>query len=384
MPRERFAIFALLAGNFVVATCATILVALVPDLSTSLQASPERVGQLVTLSGLVMCVVAPAAGLAARRISPTWLLGGALLVQGSALILAATQTTLTGLMVARALQVVGPAIFTAQAAATVPLLVSKERTGWATATIYLGWPLALVLGMPAATWLSGHWGWAVVFYALGGLTLLMAALVMIALPDRQQLPSIGQHPGERPLLAGLWPCLATTGMASAAQLMVLTYFTTYAKLVLGAGSGGIALVLLGFGLLGTAGVSLIGKVVDRLDADRAVLGCLGLMAVSMMAWPLASTLWLAGAVLVPWALSAFALSAAQQARLIAMSPGDGPRTVGLNTAFVYLGQALGAALGGYWVSRLGFATLGGGALLLVILALGSSFLASRATSATSA
>lgn len=379
MSRQRLIIVVLLAGNFVVATCAIMLLALVPDLSHALNATPVQAGQLITLSGLVMCVVAPAAGVLAKRINRQRLLCGALLVQGLALLLAVTQTTLSGLLVARVFQVIGPAIFTAQAAAALPKLVPKEQIGSATASIYLGWPLALVLGMPAATWISGHWGWTTVFLSLGVLTLTTATLVWLVLPNQLQPLSVQPNAHTQPALAGLWSCLITTGFANAAQLTVLAYFTTYAKHVLGVDSTSIALSLLGLGVLGTIGVGLVGKAIDRLGASQATLICLSLMAISMLAWPLATTLPLAALVLTPWALSAFALNATQQARLVKMKPEDGSRTVGLNTAFVYLGQALGSALGGYWVAHIGFTSLGTGALLLIAFAGIASYLSTRAS-----
>lgn len=364
---ERLLIGAVLAGNFVVGTCGSMLTALIPDLSRSLQVSVAQVGQLVTLSGVVMCLMAPLAPVVARRIGRRQLLTATLLVQGLALLLSAWQTSWGGLAVARALQSVGPAVFTAQAAALLGLLL-PQRVGRVTATVYLGWPLALVLGTPAAAWFSAVVGWPWVFAAVGSCSLLATAAVWRALaPFAAHIPPVATTPW-RATAAGVRSCWLTTAMALAGQLVLLTYFTSYGRDVLHVQPADMALALIVLGTLSVLGVACIGRVVDRVGAPRAVALCLGLMAVSMGAWPLATSLPMAMLVLTPWALAGFALNAAQQARLLALDAAGGARNIGLNTSFVYLGQALGAALGGWWVAHHGYGSLGLAALGFLALA----------------
>jgi DHA1 family inner membrane transport protein len=82
-------------------------------------------------------------------------------------------------------------------------------------------------------------------------------------------------------------------------------------------------------------------------------------------WPFASTLaWLA-VVIVPWGLGCFATNSAQQARLVGLAPALAPGSVALNSSGIYIGQAVGAGLGGWllandaapWMSRVGLALL---------------------------
>lgn len=380
MAAERAWVAALLAGNFVVATCAVMVMALIPALSDGLRVDAAAVGQLVTLSGAVMCCAAPLAPWLGRRIGRRRLLVVALVVQGLALLGSALAPSLPVLMAGRALQVVGPAVFTAQAAACAATLVPAGRLGRTTARIYLGWPLALVLGLPAAAWVGGVWGAPVVFAGLGGASLLVALWVAWVLPVASAVPTV--HAAQRKAaVPGLAWCLWTTAFASAAQLMLLTYFASFARDVLQAGPAAVALALAGLGLLGTLGVAGVGRWVDRAGAARTVIGCLMMMAASMLAWPLAGSLPMAVLVLAPWALGAFALNAAQQARLLMLDPSHGPRNVGLNTAFTYLGQGLGAAAGGAWVLRWGYGGLGLGALLWLAAAVACSLRGSRRAAA---
>jgi predicted MFS family arabinose efflux permease len=77
----------------------------------------------------------------------------------------------------------------------------------------------------------------------------------------------------------------------------------------------------------------------------------GLMAASMAAFPLGTTLWLAALVCIPWALGCFSSNSAQQARLVGIAPSLAAASVALNSSAMYAGQAIGAASGGWLISR---------------------------------
>jgi predicted MFS family arabinose efflux permease len=62
-------------------------------------------------------------------------------------------------------------------------------------------------------------------------------------------------------------------------------------------------------------------------------------------------------VLVPWALGCFSSNSTQQARLGQAAPMLAPALMALNTSAIYLGQAAGAASGGWLIAHFGFAPL---------------------------
>ena len=95
----------------------------------------------------------------------------------------------------------------------------------------------------------------------------------------------------------------------------------------------------------------LSSVLDRIGAPRSVMIGVGLMAVSMAAFPLGTTLWLAALVSVPWALGCFSSNSAQQARLVGIAPPLASASVALNSSGIYAGQAIGAAVGGWLISR---------------------------------
>jgi predicted MFS family arabinose efflux permease len=110
---------------------------------------------------------------------------------------------------------------------------------------------------------------------------------------------------------------------------------------------------------------VVSRFIDRVGAGRMVLVTTSLIALSLLLWPTASTLaWLA-VLLVPWGLGCFATNSAQQARLVGLAPALAPGSVALNSSGIYVGQAVGAAVGGWllandaisWISWAGFGML---------------------------
>jgi predicted MFS family arabinose efflux permease len=84
---------------------------------------------------------------------------------------------------------------------------------------------------------------------------------------------------------------------------------------------------------------------------------LGCIALSMAVFDLATTVVGMAIALVPWGLGCFACNSAQQARLGQTAPALAPALMALNTSAIYLGQAIGAASGGFMVASAGYAPL---------------------------
>jgi len=147
---------------------------------------------------------------------------------------------------------------------------------------------------------------------------------------------------------------------------------------------GLALELLGFGLASAVGTRLGGSAADRLSARPTVILGGGLVLLAYLALSLGASLEPARAmrVLLPaillWGLASWGLMPAQQARLVALAPSLAPVSLSLNSSAIYLGSAMGAAVGalviaGGAMGRLGWVAAGFSlAALLPVLASGSS------------
>ena len=372
------ALWPLLFGNFVIGTGVMVVPGTLNELSESLQVSVSSAGQLISSGAFMMAVAAPlfaalAAGWDRRRLLALSLLWFGLLHAACALI-----DTLAGLLPLRVLSLVAPAIFTPQAAASVGLLVPLAQRGRAITFIFLGWSVASVVGMPIASFIGGTLGWRSAFLMVAVMSVVGAAWVWRTLPSGIRPPALSRAAWMQTLRSpALMLCVGVTVLSAAGQFVLFSYFAPYWHHQLGATPGELSLLFLAFGVAGLLGNVLMMRYIGRLGVDRAVMLGLGGIALSLLAWPLGVTLWTTVLVCIPWALGCFSSNSAQQARLVGLAPDLASASVALNTSALYIGQAMGAAIGGLVIATGDFGLLNWVALVAVAAAMGVSALARR-------
>ncbi len=368
----------LLFGNFVIGTGVMIVPGTLNEISASLGVSVAVAGQLIAAAAAVMCIGAPllasvVAGWDRRRLLALSMLWYAVLLGLSALV-----PDFGSLMVVRVLTVVSPAIFTPQAAACIGLLVAPEQRGRAITFVFLGWSVASVLGMPLGAWIGGTLGWRSAFAFVALLSLISAVWVWRTLPDGVKPPALSRAAwGETLRSKVLMFSVAVTLLYSAGQFVLFSYFAPYYKLQLQITPLQLSLLLAWFGAFGLIGNIVMSRYIDRIGAPRAVMWGVGSMALSLLLWPLGTSLLLAALIAVPWGLGCFASNSAQQARLVGIAPALASGSIALNSSAMYAGQALGAGSGGWLIAQGGMGLLHWFGLAGLLAAMGMSWWATR-------
>jgi len=348
----------LLFGNFVIGTGVMVVPGTLNELSSSLEVSVATAGQLISAAALLMCLGAPllaalVAGWDRRR-----LLALSMVWYGALHLACIAAPTFAALLPLRVLTMISPAIFTPQAAACVGLLVPTDQRGRAITFIFLGWSLASVLGMPIGAFVGGTLGWRSAFAVVGLLSLASAIWVWRSMPDGVKPPALSAAAWRETLRSrALMLCVLVTVLYSAGQFVLFSYFAPYYKQKIGITPGQLGLLLMWFGMFGFLGNMLMSRHVDRIGASRAVMLGIASMAVSLLIWPLGTSLALAALVSIPWALGCFSSNSAQQARLVAIAPALAAASIALNSSAMYAGQAIGAASGGWLIATGGMDTL---------------------------
>ena len=368
----------LMFGNFVIGTGVMVVPGTLNEISSSLAVSVSVGGQLITASAVVMCVGAPVfaslvAGWDRRRLLALSMLWYAIFMG-----LCAAMPGFGSLLVVRVLASVTPAIFTPQAAACVGLLVPAEQRGRAITFIFRGWAVASVVGMPFGAWIGGKLGWRSAFAVVALLAAGSSLWVWRTMPDGIKPPSLSVAAWRETLKSnGLMLCVGVTLLMSAGQFVLFSYFAPYYKAQLQVTPGQLSLLFAWFGVFGFIGNILMSRNIDRLGAPAAVMWGVGAMALSMLLWPLGTSLMLAALVTIPWGLGCFSSNSAQQARLVGMAPALASGSIALNTSAMYAGQALGAGSGGWLIAHQGMGSLHWFGLASLLTAMGVSWWASR-------
>ena len=371
--------WSLLFGNFGIGCGVMVVVGTLNDIAQSLAVSIAVAGQLVAAAAVVMCFGAPLLAGWIGSVDRRKLLAGALAWYAIGHAVSAFAPSYATLLPVRALTVLGAAAFTPQAAAAIGAMTAPEHRGRAITFIFIGWSMASVVGIPASAWLGDTFGWRSAFFAVAALGAIGAAWVWVAMPSgvRPEPLTLGAWRdvfGNRVLMAMVW----VTALFGAGQFTLFSYFAPYFKHAIGASTGEVTLLFVWFGVFGVIGNTLASRYVDRIGADRGVGFALVLMALSLLAWPLAHGVLTLAVVMVPWALGCFSSQSMQQARLGAAAPMFASALMALNTSAMYLGQAAGASSGGWLIAHHGYGGLSSVGLAWLALAIALSVWAGRA------
>ena len=368
----------LLFGNFVIGTGVMIVPGTLNEISSSLAISVAVAGQLITAAAAVMFLGAPllasvVAGWDRRR-----LLALVMLWYAPLLALSALMPDFGSLMAVRVLTVLAPAIFTPQAAACVGLLVTPEQRGRAITFVFLGWSVASVFGLPLGAWMGGAFGWRSAFAFVALLSLVSAVWVWKAMPDGVKPPALSRAAwGETLRSKALMFSVAVTLLYSAGQFVLFSYFAPYCKEMLQATPLQLSFLFAWFGAFGLIGNILMSRNIDHMGAPRAVMWAVGCMAISLLLWPLGTSLLLLALIMLPWGLGCFSSNSAQQARLVGIAPALASGSIALNSSAMYAGQALGAGSGGWLIAQGGMASLHWFGLVGLLAAMAMSAWAAR-------
>ena len=375
----------LLCGNFVIGTGVMVVPGTLNEISSSLQISVATAGQLISAAALLMCVGAPLLAAVVAGWDRRRLLALSMLWYGVLHLASVAAPNFAALLPLRVLTMISPAVFTPQAAACVGLLVLPEQRGRAITFVFLGWSVASVVGMPIGAYVGGTLGWRAAFALVGLMSLASAAWVWRTMPDGVRPPALSAAAWHetfrsRPLML----CIAVTVLYSAGQFVLFSYFAPYYKQKIGITPGELSLLLMWFGVFGFLGNMVMSRHIDRIGASRAVMAGIAAMALSLLIWPLGTSLALAALVSIPWALGCFSSNSAQQARLVGIEPTLAAGSIALNTSAMYAGQAIGAGAGGWLIASgsidlLHWAGLAGLLLAMVVSALASQYRHARAT-----
>jgi predicted MFS family arabinose efflux permease len=232
--------------------------------------------------------------------------------------------------------------------------------------------------MPIGAYVGGTLGWRSAFALIGILSLASACWVWRAMPDKVKPPALSAAAWRETLRSpALMLCILVTVLYSAGQFVLFSYFAPYYKQVLGTTPGQLGLLLMWFGAFGFIGNMLMSRYIDRLGASRAVMIGIIAMAISLLIWPLGTSLLLAALVAMPWALGCFSSNSAQQARLVGIAAPLAAASIALNTSAMYAGQAIGAASGGWLIAQGRMGVLHWAGLLGLLLAMAASAWAAR-------
>ena len=365
-----------MVGNIVTGASVLAPAGMLSELSSGLDVSVRGAALLVTFGAMVLCIGSPVTAWLTSRIDRRSLLATTLAVLALSNLASAFAPDYATLLVIRLIMLAIGALYTPQAAGTGALIVPLEKRGSTIAYIFLGWSLAAAVGLPLITFFASRYGWRAAYGGVGLLGCFSFLLLAWRLPggligaavDLKTWTAVGRN---RTIVL----LLLVTTLQMSGQFVVFTFMGPLLTRLTGAGPDAVGLVFALYGVFGFIGIAIATRIVDSWGAYKTSLLFTVLMLTGLTGWALSAGFYpvMAASVAV-WGLGFASTNSMQQVRLVAAAPALASASVSLNTSVLYIGQAIGSAIGGVLYGRnllysagyvsMGFVAL---ALLTVIL-----------------
>lgn len=367
--------FVLMAGNIVIGIAILAPAGMLPQLAEGLRVGIADAGLLVTYGAVALCVASPLMAWLTTRMDRRTLLFLTVAVVAVGQALSAIAPNYLVILALRIAMLAVAAIYTPQAAATVAMIVQERERPSAISFVFLGWSLAVAGGLPLVTVMATHLGWQMTFGILACAAALVAVLLFVALPRGLQgkplsLLSFAEIGRSKRIVS----ILSLTLLQTSGQFTVFIYLAPLLAALAGAGPPTVGFFFALYGVMGLTGNIIASLVVTRLGLERTLALCLASIMLGMTLWSVGAG-WMAamGVGVLFWGLGFAAINSMQQARLAVAAPDLASASIAMNTSILYVGQAIGSAIGGalfatghvYLVGYAGIAFLAAAAVLLI-------------------
>ena len=358
-------------GNFVTGTAVLAPAGMLGELSAGLGVTIRDAGLLITFGAIVLCIGSPLTAWLTSRIERRRLLTFALAVIAVANTASAFAPDYAVLLAVRLVMLAVAVLYTPQAAGTVGLIVPPEKRGSAIAYVFLGWSLAAAVGLPLVTFIASRYGWRAAYGGIGAIGCLSVFFLVWHLPKGLSGAAVElktwTEVGRNRLIVLL---LVATTLQISGQFTVFTYMGPLLTRLTDAGPDTVGLVFAIFGAFGFIGNIVASQIVDAWGSYKTSLLSTALLLAGVAMWAFgAGVLLVMAASAAVWGLGFASTNSMQQVRLVGAGPALAGASVSLNTSALYIGQAIGSAVGGMLFARDLLYAMGYIAMVFVALAL---------------
>ncbi|HET7386251.1 MAG TPA: MFS transporter [Nocardioidaceae bacterium] len=345
--RSGWATLALACGGFAIGTTEFVTMGLLPQVAHGIDVSIPTAGHLISAYAVGVVVGAPAIAILGARLPRKGLLVALMVwfaAGNAASALAAGYGMLT---VARFLSGVPHGAFFGVASLVAASMVDPARRGRAVSLVMVGLPVANIVGVPAATWMGQHLGWRSAYWSVAVLGLATVALVACFVP---RCPPDRAATGRAELRAfanlQVWLTLLVGAIGFGGMFAMYSYIAPTITDVTGLPEATVPLFLLVYGLGGTVGTYLAGKLADWSVLRSLAVGSGGMgVALAVFGWT-AHHAFAAGVTVFAVAALGSVMVVNLQMRLMHVAGRAQTLGAAMNHASLNAANALGAWLGG--------------------------------------
>ncbi|WP_116451942.1 MFS transporter [Blastococcus litoris] len=341
------AIVALALGGFAIGTTEFVTMGLLPDIGDGVGVDIPTAGHVISAYAVGVVVGAPVIAAVSARLPRRALLVGLMgfLLLGNAL--TALAPGYRTLLVARFVAGLPHGAYFGVASLVAAALVAPRLRGRAVSSVMLGLSVALVAGVPAATWLGQGLGWRSAYWLVVVLALATMGAVLAVVPSMPGRPDatvrgeLGALRRPQVLLT-----LAVGIVGFGGMFALYSYIAPLVTDVADLSRGTLPVVLFVYGIGGVVGTALAGRLGDWAlfpSLAGSLVTLMAVLAVTALVAPWAPAL-VVGVLLV--SISGSTLAILLQLRLMETAGEAQMLGAALNHSALNLANALGAWVGG--------------------------------------
>ena len=284
------AILSLALGGFAIGTTEFVTMGLLPDIAEGIDESIPTTGHIISAYAVGVVVGAPVIVSLAARLPRRELAIGLVLALGLGNAITALAHGYWEVMAARFISGLPHGAYFGVASLVAVSLVAPERRGRAVSGVMLGLTVATLVGVPAGTVLGQQLGWRTAYWAVLGIAVAAAALVLLFVPHQPGNPDATVRAELAALRRPQVLFAVSAGMVGFGGVFAMySYIAPVVTDVTDLSRGAIPAFVFAFGVGSVAGTWLAGRLADW-DVERSVLAGFAVLAATLVAFSLAAGL----------------------------------------------------------------------------------------------
>ena len=340
------AILSLALGGFAIGTTEFVTMGLLPDIATGIDESIPTTGHIISAYAVGVVIGAPVIVSLAARLPRRELAVGLVLALGLGNAVTAVAQGYWEVMAARFVSGLPHGAYFGVASLVAVSLVPPERRGRAVSGVMLGLTVATLVGVPAGTVLGQQLGWRTAYWAVLGLAMVTAAMVLLFVPHQPGNPEATVRAELTALRRPQVLFAVSAGMVGFGGVFAMySYIASVVTDVTDLSRGAIPAFVLAFGVGSVAGTWLAGRMADW-NVERSVLAGFAVLVATLVvfAWAAGMAVPAFALVMVVGALGSV-LAINLQVRLMHAAGDAQMLGAALNHSALNIANGLGAWLG---------------------------------------
>ncbi|BAU28428.1 putative MFS family arabinose efflux permease [Aneurinibacillus soli] len=361
-------LFFIALGIFGIINTELGVVGILPMIMEKYNVTAALAGMLVSSFALIIALFGPWMTLLMSRLNRKTVLIGILLLFAVSNVISAFAPSFYVLMVFRMIPAFFHPVYFSIAFVLAAALSVKEEVANASAKVFLGVSMGMVLGIPLTSYIANQFSLSTSFLfsaIVNGIACVGIGVMVPFIPGKEKI-SFGR---QLKILykPALWLNIAVTCFILAAMFSVYSYFAEYLGQRFDMSGKLISVMLVIFGVCGVAGNWYAGRLLSYRMLRTVLLYPVALGICYLLLFYIKTSLLLLCGIIIVWGAIHTSGLIVSQIWLTSEAPEAPEFANSLFVSFSNLGVTIGTAIGGWFISRLGITEVVWSGLLFAIL-----------------